>query len=195
VRGSATLRRLSLWLPLTLTLSPRKSGERESQQVSRPHVPRRGHGPALEPTAPHPARPAASVPHPRMLGTPVPGLGLGAKGDIRAGAERRDVCPIRPPSRPGPRCQLDELGSSRLPHCMARLSGECSFEANISRRGIRTHDPQSYGLMLYPVELVVWTSRMPARFFLSNAEHTTAKQRAPAGTRRARTRGVRQGRG
>jgi hypothetical protein len=32
------------------------------------------------------------VPHPKMLGTPVPSLGLGAKGGIRAGAERRDVC-------------------------------------------------------------------------------------------------------
>ena len=34
---------------------------------------------------------AASAPI-RRSGTPVPGLGLGAKGGIRAGAERRDVC-------------------------------------------------------------------------------------------------------
>src|SRR5262249_39329623 len=38
---------------------------------------------------------------------------------------------LRPPSRPELRCQLEKLGSSRLPVCLARLTGECSWQTNI----------------------------------------------------------------
>src|SRR4029453_14509971 len=92
-------------------------------------VPRRGHGPAPEPAA-----------QAFALGC------VRADPEIkRAGAKPSDVEPravsalaqsasrfaAPTASRPELRCQLEKLGSSRLPVCLARLTGECSWQTNI----------------------------------------------------------------
>ena len=95
-------------------------------------IPRRGHGPALEPAAPH--RCARLRPRrPEDADAPVPGPRAWCQGRYPRWRRAPRRLALGPSSRPKPRCQLENQGSSRLPVCLARLTGECSLASEHGR--------------------------------------------------------------
>src|SRR5262245_30894248 len=92
-------------------------------------IPYRGHGPSLEPRAPSPSRLAASAP----IGDRTRRCRALRRGARAVSALAQSASRLAAPtaSRPELRRQLEKLGGSRLPVCLARLTGECSWQTNI----------------------------------------------------------------
>jgi hypothetical protein len=136
-------------------------------------VPRRSHGPALEPRAPRLR--AWLRPRPIRGSTRrCQALRRGAKGGIRAGAERRDACCSGRHLGRGLDVQLEKRGSSRLPDISARLTGECSWQTNIGNDvGVEPTTPRTM-VLCSTSELVVMEEPVGPGPLL-NAEHTCRK--------------------
>src|SRR5215467_15093562 len=94
----------------------------------------------------------------RRSDAPVPGPPTWSQGRYPRWRRAPRGLLLRPPSRPELRCQLEKLGSSRLPVCLARLPGECSWQTNIGNDvGVEptTLDLASY---CFTINLFVWVS-------------------------------------